>query len=122
MTTLAPPRPDSGASGSDPLLAIVCPACNAALAAPGTAAGTAARCPVCGGAFLVPLPAQRARAARDRRADDAAGDHDAGSVRSDRDEKAIRRTRRNLLMLFSGVAILLAIVLLFGSRRPKKRR
>jgi len=118
MTTLAPPRPDSEASGSDPLLALACPACHAALAAPRTTAGTAARCPVCHEAFLVPQPPQRAQAARDRRADDA----DAGPVRSAREEKAIRRTRRNLLMLFSGVTILLAIVLIFGSRRPKKRR
>ncbi len=122
MTALAPPQPDSEASGSDPLLAIACPICHAALAAPRTAAGTAARCPVCQAAFLVPQPPQRAQAARDRRADDAADDRDAGPVRSAREEKAIRRTRRNLLMLFSGVSILLAIVLLFGSRRPKKRR
>lgn len=122
MTTLAPPRPDSEASGSDPLLALACPACHAALAAPRTAAGTAARCPVCQEAFVVPKPPQRGQAARDRRAGEAAGDHDAGPVRSAREEKAIRRTRRNLLMLFSGVTILLAIVLLFGSRRPKKHR
>jgi hypothetical protein len=122
MTTLAPPRPDAGASGSDPLLALACPACHAALAAPRATAGTAARCPVCQQAFLVPLPPRRAQAARERRAHTAAADHDAGPVRSAREEKAIRRTRRNLLMLFSGVTILLAIVLLFGSRRPKKQR
>ena len=66
MTTLAPPRPDSETSGSDPLLALACPACHAALAAPRTTAGTAARCPVCQQAFLVPQPPQRAQDARDR--------------------------------------------------------
>lgn len=122
MTTLAPPRSAAEASGGNPLLAVACPACHAALAAPRTSAGMAARCPVCQGAFLVPLPPRREQAARDRQADDAAESRDADSIRSVREERAIRRTRRNLLMLFSGVAILLAIVLLFGSRRPKKRR
>lgn len=118
MTTLAPQRSDSGGSGSDPLLAVACPACHAALAAARTAAGTAARCPVCQGAFLVPKPP----AARDPLADERSQDRDPDLLRRARDGKAIRRTRRNLLMLFSGATILLAIVLLLGSRRPHKRR
>jgi len=122
MTTLAPPRSASDASAGDPLLAVACPACHAALAAPRAAAGMPARCPVCLGAFLVPLPSQRAPSGRDRRADDAAERNDADPIRSAREEKAIRRTRRNLLMLFSGATLLLALVLLFGTRRPKKRR
>lgn len=122
MTTLAPPRSAAEASAGDPLLAVACPLCHAALAAPRAAAGGPARCPVCQGAFLVPLPTQRPQSARDRRADDAADDHEAGPIRTAREEKALRRARRNLLMLFSGVLILLAIVLLFGTRRPKKRR
>jgi hypothetical protein len=37
------------------------------------------------------------------------------------EEKAARRTRRNLVMMLSGVSILMAIVLLLGTKRPKRR-
>lgn len=122
MTTHAPPPSAADASADDPLLAVACPICHAALAAPRTMAGGPTRCPVCQDAFLVPLPPRPDSAAPDHRSDDAVAAHDAAPMRSARDEKALRRARRNLLMLFSGVSILLAIVLLFGSRRPKKRR
>lgn len=122
MTTLAPPRSASEAFAGDPLLAVACPACHAALAAAREAAGSPARCPLCQGAFLLPLPPRREPAARDRHAGDSGEDRDADPIRSAREQKAIRRTRRNLLMLFSGATLLLALVLLFGTRRPKKRR
>jgi len=122
MTLPTPPRAAMQASGNDPLLAVACPACHAALAAARAAAGTAARCPVCRVAFLLPVPARHEPAARHRRIDDAGAADGADPLRRDREEKARRRARRNLLMLFSGATILLAIVLLFGSRRPQKRR
>ena len=37
------------------------------------------------------------------------------------EEKAGRRARRNLIMMLTGVSILMAIVLLFGTKRPKRR-
>lgn len=37
------------------------------------------------------------------------------------EEKAARRTRRNLIMMLGGVSILMAIVLLFGTKRSKRR-
>jgi hypothetical protein len=37
------------------------------------------------------------------------------------EEKALRRTRRNIVMMLCGVSILMAIVLLFGTKRPKRR-
>ena len=37
------------------------------------------------------------------------------------EEKALRRTRRNVVMMLAGVSILMAIVLLFGTKRPKRR-
>jgi hypothetical protein len=37
------------------------------------------------------------------------------------EEKAARRTRRNLVMMLAGVSILMAIVLLFGTKRPNRR-
>ena len=37
------------------------------------------------------------------------------------EEKAARRTRRNIVMMLAGVSILMAIVLLFGTKRPKRR-
>lgn len=36
-------------------------------------------------------------------------------------EKAARRARRNLIMLLLGVSILMAIVLIFGTKRDKRR-
>lgn len=37
------------------------------------------------------------------------------------EEKAVRRARRNLIMMLTGVSILMAIVLLFGTKRPRRR-
>jgi len=37
------------------------------------------------------------------------------------EEKAVRRTRRNLIMMLTGVSILMAIVLVFGTKRSKRR-
>ena len=37
------------------------------------------------------------------------------------EEKAVRRARRNLIMMMTGLSILMAIVLLLGTRRPKRR-
>jgi len=37
------------------------------------------------------------------------------------EEKALRRTRRNVVTMLAGVSILMAIVLLFGTKRPKRR-
>ena len=36
-------------------------------------------------------------------------------------EKAVRRTRRNLIMMLTGVSILMAIVFSLGTKRPKRR-
>jgi len=36
------------------------------------------------------------------------------------EEKAVRRTRRNLIMMLTGVSILMAIVLVFGTKRSKR--
>ena len=115
-----PQRTD--ASTSDPLVAVACPDCHAALAAPWEAAGTSGRCPLCRAPFLLPIPAPGEPAAPDRAADDADGSREADPVRLSREEKARRRARRNVVMLVSGVVILLTIVLLFSTRRPRKRR
>ena len=37
------------------------------------------------------------------------------------EEKAVRRARRNLIMMVTGVSILMAIVLLLGTKRTKRR-
>ncbi len=37
------------------------------------------------------------------------------------EEKAVRRTRRNLIMMLTGVSILMAIVFSLGTKRPKRR-
>lgn len=122
MTVLTPPPAATPPSGSEPLLAVACPACHAALAAARAEAGTAARCPVCRIAFMLPLPPRREPAARDRGDAESNRADGVDPLRHDRDQKSIRRARRNILMLTAGAAILLAIVLLFGSRRPQKRR
>lgn len=118
MTRLAPPPSPSRSSHAEPLLALACPGCHAALAADRASAGTPGRCPLCHAAFTLPVPpanvARQATAPADRPDDDP--------LRRLRDERSTRRARRNIVMLVSGVVILLAIVLLFGTRRPKKRR
>lgn len=122
MTILAPPPAATRPAGGDPLLAVACPACHAALAAARTAAGTAARCPVCRVAFLLPVPPRHEPAARGRRSDGGRAADGIDPLRRDRAEKARRRARRNLLMLFSGAAVLLAIVLLLGARPRRRNR
>jgi hypothetical protein len=37
------------------------------------------------------------------------------------EEKTVRRARRNVIMLLGGVSILMAIVLLLGTKRTKHR-
>jgi hypothetical protein len=37
------------------------------------------------------------------------------------EERAVRRARRNMIMMLTGVSILMAIVLVFGTKRPKRR-
>jgi hypothetical protein len=49
------------------------------------------------------------------------GDHVITLRRLTPEEKAVRRGRRNLIMMLTGVSILMAIVLLFGTKRPKRR-
>lgn len=122
MTRHNPPGSTMQGPGDHPLLAVACPACHAALSAAREEAGTAARCPVCLVAFLLPTPPRSKPSRRRRTSDDSPAADGADPLRRDRDEKSRRRARRNLLMLFSGVTILLAIVLLFGTRRPRPRR
>jgi hypothetical protein len=116
MTTLSPPP--SPSPHAEPLFALACPGCHAALAADRESAGTPGRCPLCHAAFTLPVPptkvAHEEPAPADRPDDDP--------QRRLREERSTRRARRNIVMLVSGVVILLAIVLLFGTRRPKKRR
>lgn len=37
------------------------------------------------------------------------------------EERAVRRARRNMIMMLTGVSILMAIVLVFGTKRSKRR-
>jgi hypothetical protein len=104
---------------ADPLMAVACPGCHAALSAESAAAGTPARCPLCQAAFAHPAPRQQRPQAD---VSQPASERDGDPLRRLREERSTRRGRRNLVMLVSGVVILLAIVLLFGTRRPKKRR
>jgi len=110
MTALgtAPPPPRD-----EPLLAIACPGCHAALAAP---AGGPARCPLCLSGFMVPA------APRPRPAAAAEAKDEAEIRRLSREERAVRRGRRNMVMLFSGVFVLMALVLILGTRRARRRR
>ena len=72
-----------------------------------------------GRGFALPAPRQRRpHADVSQPASERAGD----PLRRLREDRSARRGRRNLVMLVSGVVILLSIVLLFGTRRPKKRR
>lgn len=117
MTAAASPALD------EPLLAVGCPTCHAAVAVEQALAGHPARCPICRGGFLVPA----ARSVRE-----SGSPHGGNSARpqpTDEDrrrearaDKSRRRGRRNVVMLFVGVAILLAIVVVLGTKRPKNRR
>ena len=122
MTILSPPPAATHTGGGDPLLAVACPACHAVLAAASAEAGTAARCPVCRVAFLLPVPPRRGASSRDRGIDDPGAADGADRLHRGRERRSYRRARRNLLMLVSGAAILLAIVLLLGARQPRRHR
>jgi len=101
-------------AAGDPLLAVACPECQVALAAERSRAGHPACCPLCRAGFVVPVP-PRPRAAE-------SGFTDGEQHRQAREDRSRRRTRRNIVMLLSGVGILMLIVLTLGTRRPKKRR
>lgn len=107
----------SDAAVDHPLLAVSCPACHAALAAERALVGTPGRCPVCRAGFMVPLP-PRPRPQVSAGAEST----DEELRRLEREGKSRRRARRNLVMLLSGIAILLVIVLTLGTRSSKKRR
>lgn len=144
---------------AEPLLAVACPSCHGALAVAAGLAGGAARCPLCAGGFLVPLPepvpaavplpvpepgempvdpaaesapvsAQPPAAALQPRGEwefqepvktIGSGDAVIELHRLTPREKAARRARRNLIMLLLGVSILMAIVLIFGTKRDQRR-
>lgn len=138
------------APAAEPLLAVACPSCHGALAVAAELAGAAARCPLCAGGFLVPLPELPPAAAMPVDSSAAyapvpeqpaiapsqprgewefqepvktigTGDATIELHRLTPREKSARRARRNLIMLVLGVSILMAIVLIFGTK-PDKRR
>lgn len=121
-------------AGDECLLAVACPSCHAALAVPGPLVGGAARCPLCTGAFLVPLPPRPAAVETAPEPPQPRGELEFAEPANRRiagedgvielrrltpEEKAARRARRNAIMLLTGVAILMAIVLLFGTKKKK---
>jgi len=114
MTNLAPPP-----AADEPLLAVACPGCHGALSAAHAAAGEAACCPLCHTAFRLPVPPRKRL---EPAATPTPEPRDEDPVRRLREARSRRRSRRNIVMLVSGIVILLAIVLLFGTRRLKKRR
>lgn len=118
MTPNASPPAHAGPDG-DSLIAVACPACHAALAAPSLSAGEQARCPLCLSGFAIPLPPRATPEASPPARNAGRTDE---PKRQRREEKAARRARRNVMMLVTGVVILLAIVLIFGTRRTKQRR
>jgi hypothetical protein len=125
----------------EPLLAVACPTCFGAIAAGSELLGHPAECPLCGQGFLLPVAgvadAPRQPSAASPAASPAApaaelqfqepvrtvvsGDQVITLRRLTSEEKALRRTRRNVVMMLAGVSILMAIVLLFGTKRPKRR-
>lgn len=126
MTTL--PRSEFDLADEEPLLAVACPWCHAAIAVSAALAGQAAGCPICAGCFLVPVPPppEPPRPRGDLEFDEPASKtiEAGGSVielrRLTPKEQAARRARRNLLMLLSGMAILTTIVLALGRKRPNR--
>ena len=128
----------------EPLLAVACPTCFGAIAVGSELLGHPAECPLCGQGFLLPVAgvadAPRQPPAASPAADGPAADAPAAELqfqepartvvsgdqvitlrRLTSEEKALRRTRRNVVMMLAGVSILMAIVLLFGTKRPKRR-
>lgn len=110
----------------EPLLAVSCPWCHGAIAVSAAIAGQAAGCPVCARGFLVPPPPSPEPPRGELDFDEPASKtiEVSGGVialrRLTAKEQAARRTRRNLLMLLSGMAILITIVLVLGRKRPKR--
>ena len=134
MTLLLPPtsfepQPPAG----DPLMAVACPSCHGAIAVAAALAGNAVRCPLCSRGLLVPPawqpPAVPPVAASPEPPGELAfrepvmtvtsGDRVIELRRLTPEEKAARRARRNLIMLLTGVSILLAIVVVLGTKRRK---
>jgi len=121
----------------EPLIAIACPGCGVAVAVGVAFLGQAAECPLCGSGFRVPSPdlstpqlpstanvpsAIQAELAFDEPVTTVgSGDATITLRRLTPAEKASRRTRRNLIMMLAGVSILMAIVLLLGTKRPNRR-
>lgn len=149
--SLSPPSSSlpPAASRPEPLIAIACPGCSVAVAVGVVFLGQAAECPLCGSGFRVPSPdpgtqqlpatsnvpaapqlpatpdspaAMRPRLAFDEPVTTvSSGDAIIPLRRLTPAEKASRRTRRNLIMMLVGVSILMAIVLLLGTKRPSRR-
>jgi hypothetical protein len=125
----------------EPLIAIACPGCGVAVAVGVAFLGQAAECPLCGSGFRVPSPdlstpqlpstadlpsaetsGQNAELAFDEPVTTVgSGDATITLRRLTPAEKASRRARRNLVMMLAGVSILMAIVLLLGTKRPSRR-
>ena len=132
----------------EPLLALACPTCFGAMAVGTDLLGQAAECPLCGCGFRVPLtgiadtpsqpvvaaspaspttePPARPAPVKELQFEDpvrtvGSGDQVITLRRLTPEEKAVRRTRRNLIMMLTGVSILMAIVFSLGTKRPKRR-
>jgi hypothetical protein len=132
----------------EPLLALACPTCFGAMAVGTDLLGQAAECPLCGCGFRVPLtgiadtasqpvvaaspaspttePPARQAPVKELQFQDpvrtvGSGDQVITLRRLTPEEKAVRRTRRNLIMMLTGVSILMAIVFSLGTKRPKRR-
>jgi hypothetical protein len=132
----------------EPLLALACPTCFGAMAVGTDLLGQAAECPLCGCGFRVPLtgiadtasqpavapsaassatePPARAAPVKELQFQEpvrtvGSGDQVIALRRLTPEEKAVRRARRNLIMMLTGVSILMAIVFSLGTKRPKRR-
>lgn len=151
FVSLSPPSSSlpPAAFRPEPLIAIACPGCGVAVAVGVAFLGQAAECPLCGSGFRVPSPdlstpqlpstpnlpatpqlpatpnlpsAIQAKLAFDEPVTTVgSGDATIPLRRLTPAEKASRRARRNLIMMLVGVSILMAIVLLLGTKRPSRR-
>ena len=115
-----------------PLMAVACPSCHTALAVNVDLSGHTAECPLCTMVFRVPPAAanalqspQSAPAVLEPRGElefpepIKCIDNGAQIIRLHRltpEEKASRRARRNLIMLLVGLTILVALVLILGTK------
>jgi hypothetical protein len=118
-------------AGVEPLLAVACPSCHGALAVTTVLAGEAAQCPLCANGFLVPVPLPPVAAPLEQPPQPRGELEFAEPVpttiagaegvielrRLTPEEKAARRSRRNAIMLLTGVSILMMIVLLLGTKK-----